>query len=91
MNGEIIKSKRCHFDRKSTGDPSTLEICPDLEYSVSSKERSKKKKKEKETDFGLQSPSLQSTNRYGIWGQGCKRSSHLGILASLLPSLPFSY
>ena len=45
MNGEIIKSKRCHFDRKSTGDPSTLEICPDLEYSVSSKERSKKKKK----------------------------------------------
>ena len=22
---------------------------------------------------------------------GCKRSSHLGILASLLPSLPFSY
>ena len=36
MNGEIIKSKRCHFDRKSTGDPSTLEICPDLEYSVSS-------------------------------------------------------
>ena len=24
-------------------------------------------------------------------GGGCKRSSHLGILASLLPSLPFSY
>ena len=26
-----------------------------------------------------------------VHGGGCKRSSHLGILASLLPSLPFSY
>ena len=69
MNGEIIKSKRCHFDRKSTGDPSTLEIFPDLEYSVSSKERSKKKKKRQILDFGLQSPSLQSTNRYGARAQ----------------------
>jgi hypothetical protein len=26
-----------------------------------------------------------------ILASSCKRSSHLGILASLLPSLPFSY